>query len=348
MKMDARKQQVLLAIITDFIATAEPVGSRTISRKFELGVSPATIRNEMSDLEEMGYIEQPHTSAGRIPSQMGYRYYVDFLMQKKELTSREEEVIRRGYEKKVRQIGEVISRTGDILSGITNFAAVIMTPRVELSSFKRIQLVLMNPGQVMVIVIMNTGTLQTNIIEVSEGVTQVDLDTITEVMNAKLNGLSLDKIKMTLIREIYLELSKHKNILDLAMHLIQNGLAMNSREDKIYLGGIINILNQPEFHNIEKVKALLGLLEQEDLLRRLLENSRHGEGVSVCIGSELEREEVRDCSMVVANYHIDGRPMGAIGVLGPTRMDYAWVVSVVEHMTANLSQTMEKMFKGWR
>lgn len=347
MKMDARKQQVLMAIITDFIATADPVGSRTIARKYDLGVSPATIRNEMSDLEEMGYIEQPHTSAGRIPSQQGYRYYVDFLMKKKNLTSKEEELIRRGYEKKVREIGQVISSTGALLSQMTKFAAVVVSPRLDTSSFKRIQLVLMNPGQVMVIVVMNTGALQSNIIEVAEGVSQVDLDTIAEVLNAKLSGLTMDMIKMTLIREIYFELSKHRNIIDLAMHLIQNGLTRD-REDKVYLGGILNVLNQPEFHNIEKVKTLLGLLEQEELLRNLMESGTSGEGVSVRIGSELKMDEVKDCSMVVASYHIDGRPAGSIGVLGPTRMDYAWVVGVVECMTRNMSEVMDRMFKGWR
>ncbi|MFZ5646674.1 MAG: heat-inducible transcriptional repressor HrcA [Bacillota bacterium] len=347
MKMDARKQQVLLAIIMDYISTAEPVGSRTISRKFDLGVSPATIRNEMSDLEELGYIEQPHTSAGRIPSQKGYRYYVDFLMKKKDLTSQEEEIIRRGYEKKVRDIGQVVSRTSNILSQMTNYAAVVMTPRTNLSTFKHIQLVLMSPGQSMVIVVLSTGTLQHSIIQVPEEVTQVDLDTISGVFNAKLQGLTIDKIKLTLIREIYYELSKHKNILDLAMHLIHQGLTLN-REDKVYMGGVFNILNQPEFKNIEKVKTLLGLLEQEELLRSLLEKNVPQEGLAVRIGTELNSEEVKDCSVVLATYHMDGKPAGTLGVLGPTRMDYAWVVSVVEHMTQNLSLTLEKMFKGWR
>ncbi len=347
MKMDTRKQQVLIAIIADFVATGEPVGSRTIARKYDLGVSPATIRNEMSDLEELGYIEQPHTSAGRIPSQQGYRYYVDFLMKKKALSSQEEDLIRRGYEKKVREIGQVITRTGALLSRMTRFPSMVVSPRPDVIYFKRIQLVLMNPGQVMVIMIMDTGALQTNIIEVSEGVGQVDLDTITEVLNAKLSGLSMDMIKMTLIREIYFELSKHRNILELAMHLIQSGLN-REREDKIYLGGVINILNQPEFHNIEKVKTILSLLEQEDLLCNLMEAGSSGEGVSVRIGGELKREEVKDCSMVVASYHIDGKPVGSLGVLGPTRMDYAWVISVVECMTRNMSEAIERMYKGWR
>jgi heat-inducible transcriptional repressor len=347
MKMDARKQQVLLAIITDFITTAEPVGSRTIARRYELGVSPATIRNEMSDLEELGYIEQPHTSAGRIPSQRGYRYYVDFLMKKKKLTAKEINKVQRSYERKVSQIGEVITSTADILSQMTKFTAVVMTPRLELSSFKHIQLVLLSPTQVMVIVVFNTGAIQSNLIEVPEEVTQFDLDIISQVLNSKLNGLTFDSIKETLISEIYFELSKHKNIVDMSMDIIRDGMTLKT-EDKIYYGGILNILNQPEFHNIEKVKTLLSLLEQEDMLRSLLESSDPGEGVAVRIGNEMQREEVSECSMVLANYHIKGQPLGTIGVLGPTRMDYAWVTSVVEYMTKNLSEMMEKMIKGWR
>ncbi|MFZ5642232.1 MAG: heat-inducible transcriptional repressor HrcA [Bacillota bacterium] len=347
MKMDPRKQQVLMAIIMDYISTAEPVGSRTIARKFNLGVSPATIRNEMSDLEEQGYIEQPHTSAGRVPSQKGYRYYVDFLMKKKDLSQKEEEIIRSGYENKVKDIGQVVDRTNAILAKITNYASLVITPRTDISALKHVQLVLMNPGQAMIIVVLNTGAIQHNMIEVPEGVSQSDLDTISGVFNGKLQGLTIDKIKMSLIREIYFELSKHKNILDLAVHLIEQGLTMD-REEKIYLGGVFNILNQPEFHNIEKVKTLLGLLEQEELMRNLFEKGYAHNGVTVRIGSELNRDEIKDCSMVVATYHLDGKPMGKIGVLGPTRMDYAWVVSVVEHMTRNLSDTLEKMFKGWR
>jgi len=345
--MDARKQQVLLAIILDYISSAEPVGSRTIARKYDLGVSPATIRNEMSDLEEQGFIKQPHTSAGRVPSQKGYRYYVDFLMKRKTLTSKEENIIRREYEKKVGDIGQMVNCTCALLSQMTNFAAMIMTPSLDMSSFRHIQLVLMGEGQVMVIVVTNTGTVKHHIIEAPDGMTQVDLDTISGVFNAKLQGLTMDKIKITLVKEIYFELSKHKNILDLAMHLIQDGLSKD-KEERIYLGGVFNILSQPEFHNIEKVKTLLSLLEQEQLLRSLMGENAGGDGVTVRIGNELNRDEIKDCSVVMGTYHIDGKPVGTVGVLGPTRMDYAWVVSVVEYMSRNLSETMEKMFKGWR
>lgn len=345
MKMDARKQQILMAIITDYIATAEPVGSRTIAKKYRLGVSPATIRNEMSDLEEMGYIEQPHTSAGRIPSQRGYRYYVDFLMQRQELTPEEENIIRRGYETKVRDVGQVLQITGQLLSQITNYAAVVVMPRLDVGRFKHIQMVLLDPGKALVIVVQNTGTVLHRIFDVPPGITRADLDLISQVLNAKLAGQTMESIKMTLIREIYFELSKHKNILDLAMYLVQESLTPG-REDKIYLGGVFNILNQPEFHNVDRVKTLLSLLEQEELLCSLLESQKPEHGVAVRIGSELAREEMSGCSMVLGTYQAGGQSLGTLGVIGPTRMEYSRVVSVMECMTRSLSEALDRILNN--
>lgn len=347
MNMDARKQQVLLALITDYISTGEAVGSRTIARKYKMGVSPATIRNEMSDLEEMGFIKQPHTSAGRIPSQEGYRYYVDFLMKPHSLTQEEESLIKRGYDNKVRDVGQVIHRTSNLLSQITSYAAVVQTPRLGAAVFKHIQLVLMDMGRAMVILVMNTGTVQHKLIEVPESITQEDLLTISGVLNAKLQGHTLDSIRLTLIKEIYFELSKHRNVLDLAMHLVQESLTME-KEEKIYLGGVFNFLNQPEFHNAEKVKTLLSLLEQEEMLSSLLERTVEKNGITVRIGMEISSEEIQDCSLVISRYHVEGGPRGTMGVIGPTRMDYGRVVSIVECMTRNLTETLEKMLKGTR
>jgi len=341
--MDARKQDILLAIIMDYIATAEPVGSRTIARKYRLGISPATIRNEMADLEEMGYIEQPHTSAGRIPSETGYRYYVDYLMKREELSPEEEKLIRESYQAKVKDVGQVIQRTGQLLSQLTNYAAVVMTPRLGTGAFKHIRLMEMGPGQAMLVVIMDNGTLKHRIVDVPESITGQDLDYISNVLNAKLQGFTMESIKLTLLKEIYSELARHKNILDLALELIRDGLS-GMAEDKIYLGGVFNILNQPEFHNVEKVKTLLSLLEQEDLVCNLMSGPDLQENVTVRIGNEMHCRQIIDCSMVIAPYRVRGTPVGTIGVLGPTRMDYAKVVSVVECMTKNLSRVMEKMF----
>ena len=345
MKMDERKQQILLAIIKDYIDTAEPVGSRTISRRYKLGVSAATIRNEMADLEDMGFIEQPHTSAGRIPSNLGYRYYVDCLMQREQLTEEEEGAIRSGYEDKVREVGEVLNRTGRLLANLTNYTALVQTPHMSISTVKHIQLVLMASGQAMIIVVMDTGAVNHQIVSIPENITQQDLDQISSVLNAKLQGRTMGSIRLTLIKEIYFELAKHRNILDLAIELMQDKIT-SVKEDKIYLEGVFNILNQPEFHNVDKVKVLLSLLEQEDKVKDILKQPNQGLGVTIKIGSENSQQEIQDCSMITATYQIGNRILGTIGVLGPTRMDYARVVTVVDSMSRNLSQTLERILKG--
>lgn len=345
MKLDERKQQVLMAIIQDYISTAEPVGSRTIARKYKLGVSPATIRNEMADLEEMGLIEQPHTSAGRVPSDMGYRYYVDNLMRREKLTLEEEKIIRNGYESKSEDIGDVIRRTGDMLSQLTNYAAVVMTSQRAGVSFKHIQIIQMAIGQAMVVVVTEDGAVQHRLIEIPESINAADLETISSMLNRKLQGRAIEDIRTTLVREIYFELAKQKHILNKAMELIQEGLTLDT-QDKIYLGGVFNILNQPEFHNVEKVKTLVSLLEQEHLLTGLMSAGFDKEGVTVHIGGEISNVQMRECSMVLGTYHLDDQPMGSIGVLGPTRMDYARVIAIVEHMTKNLSMVMRRLLKG--
>jgi heat-inducible transcriptional repressor len=343
--MDDRKQKVLLAIVQDFIATAEPVGSRTIAKKYGLGVSPATIRNEMADLEEMGYIEQPHTSAGRIPSARGYRYYVDYLMKKRELTREEEDLIRSQLERKARDVGRVIQRTGSLLSQLTSYTSMVLTQQMEPNNFKHVQLVQMNPAQTMVVVVMDSGAVHHRMIETPESIIAGDLETLSRVLNAKLQGLNMETIKLTLIKELYFELGRHKHILDLALELIQDSLSLKE-EDKIYLGGVFNMLTQPEFHNVEKIKTMLGILEQEKLLCELLSGESRDEGVTVRIGGEIKDYDIKDYSVVAAPYTLSGRKVGTVGVLGPTRMDYAKVISVVDFLTKNLSIALDRVILG--
>lgn len=343
--MDERKQKVLLAIVQDFIATAEPVGSRTIAKKYGLGVSPATIRNEMADLEEMGYIEQPHTSAGRIPSARGYRYYVDYLMTKQELTREEEELIRGELETKARDVGKVIQRTGQLLSQLTCYTSMVLTQQMGPNAFKHVQLVPMNLSQTMVIVVMDNGAVHHRMIETPGSLIASDLETLSKVLNAKLQGLTMESIKLTLLKEIYFELGKHKNILDMALELIQDSLALKE-DDKFYLGGVFNMLTQPEFHNVEKVKTMLSILDQEKLLCELLSGESRDEGVTVRIGGEIKDCNIKDCSVIAAPYMLSGRKIGTVGVLGPTRMDYAKVISVVDYLTKNLSMTLDRVILG--
>lgn len=343
--MDDRKQKVLLAIVQDFIATAEPVGSRTIAKKYGLGVSPATIRNEMADLEEMGYIEQPHTSAGRIPSVRGYRYYVDYLMKKRELTREEEELIRSQLETKARDVGKVIQRTGNLLSQLTSYTSMVLTQQMGPNNFKHVQLVPMNSAQTMVIVVMDNGAVHHRLIETPESLIATDMETLSRVLNAKLQGLNIETIKLTLLKELYFELGRHKHILDLALELIQDSLALKE-EEKIYLGGVFNMLTQPEFHNVERIKTMLGILEQEKLLCELLSGESADKGVTVRIGGEIKDYDIKDYSVVAAPYTLSGRKVGTVGVLGPTRMDYAKVISVVDFLTKNLSLALDRVILG--
>lgn len=344
MELNSRKQQILLAIITEYIDTAEPVGSRTIARKYKLGISPATIRNEMADLEEMGFIEQPHTSAGRIPSERGYRYYVDYLMHKYQLSPDEEDLIRQEYTSKARDIGLLLQRTGQLLSQLTHCASVVQSPKMEAGSYKHIQLVELGMGRAMLVLVMDNGTIQHRLIEIPSSITGGDLATIFSVLNAKLSGHTIETIKFTLIKEIYLELTRHRHILDLVLEVLRYSLTPGA-EDKIYLGGLFNMLSQPEFHNIEKVKTLLSLLEQESLLASLLAQISKP-GVNVRIGGEISCRAIQDCSMVIAAYEVGGQPIGSLGVLGPIRMDYAKVISVVDYMTRHLSNALERLFRG--
>ncbi|MDA8233723.1 MAG: heat-inducible transcriptional repressor HrcA [Clostridia bacterium] len=348
MRIDERKQKVLLAIIQDYIATAEPVGSRTISRKTDLGVSPATIRNEMSDLEEMGYIEQPHTSSGRVPSDLGYRYYVDFMMEKQKLSNQEQDFIRHGYESKKTEISAVIQQTSKILSQLTNYTSIVLSPQGGRSAFKHLQLVPLEPGKALVVVVTESGFIHNKIIDIPEKLKQEELIKISQVLNAKLQGHPLEEIKRTLISEIYFELNKHKEIFNIVMELLQNDSPGLAPEDKVCLAGTLNMLNQPEFRQIEKVKTLLSLLDQDDLLRNLMTVNSQEEGVNISIGEENKQEGLRDCSMITATYHIDGQLVGSIGVLGPTRMEYAKVVSIVEYMTQNLEEILRNCYGGKR
>jgi heat-inducible transcriptional repressor len=335
-----RQERILAAIIEDFTNTAEPVGSRTIARKYGLKISPATIRNEMADLEEMGYLEQPHTSAGRVPSEIGYRYYVDRLMEPEEPRDEEKELVVTHVKTKAREIESVIRQTGHILAQLTNCAALIVAPCAR-SVYRHIQLLHFGPGQAMVLVVLASGEVFHRLIPVPEGITSYDLESVSAVINAKLQGLTVKDIKFTIIKEIYSELSRYRNVLDLAFELIQEALTM--REERVYHGGINSILSQPEFKNVERLQTLLGLLEQEDFLCDLVTTHSGLDRIDIRIGSEFKRDEVRELSLVTARYGFGGDVNGILAVLGPTRMRYARVVGLLRYATEYLTTELDNI-----
>ncbi|MDR3289395.1 MAG: heat-inducible transcriptional repressor HrcA [Peptococcaceae bacterium] len=335
MQMDERKKKILRAIIQDYIMTAEPVGSRTIARKSDLGVSPATIRNEMSDLEELGLIEQPHTSAGRIPSDAGYRYYVDALMPPSTLSRENKARIERETPKKILEIENIIAQTGKLLSQLTNLTSIVLSPKRGRSHLSQIYFLPYQPGKAIMVVVKENGVVENHIIDVDEDITIEDLRHVADIFTCKMKGYALDEVKKSVLHGIYDELTRQKNLINTALEMIEPILNDDQDHDKVYLGGTLNMLNQPEFKDLSKIKNLFKIFERDECLKKVIEPNQ--DGLRVTIGGENNLEELQGCSVIYATYRENGETIGSIGVLGPTRMDYAKAMALVDFMTKKLT-----------
>lgn len=338
--MDERKQKILKAIVQDYIATAEPVGSRTISRRFDMGISPATIRNEMADLEEIGLIEQPHTSAGRIPSDLGYRYYVDYLMEPLVLNEEEKQRINREISRRIDEIHEVIEYTGKLISQVTCLTSLVVGPKSRNSILKKIYFLPYEQGKAIMVTVKGNGTVENTIVDIGLDTTPEELQILANIFNEKLSGTKVQDLKKGLLDEIYRELSRKRRMIDGMMGIFERMLD-NKAEDsseKVHLEGALNMLNQPEFRDLNKVKTLFSVFEENDKLKELLHYKQ--EGLNVTIGSENTEQAFKNCSIISATYHINGKQIGSIGVLGPTRMDYGKAISIVDYLTKSLTEML--------
>ena len=336
--LDERKQKILQAIIDDYISTAEPIGSRTIARKYNLGVSSATIRNEMADLELLGYLEQLHTSSGRVPSGKGYRLYVDDLLAPSKISEKEINLIASWYNSRTKSIEEVFQETAKIISRLTKNVSLVMAPQLSQSTFRCLQFVALDKNQAIVIVMTDAGFIENKIIDIPHGTSIEDLQKIATIINGHLSGLMLDEIKTSLIKKIKNEVNM--DLFEATFDSILKALAIEKKE-RLYLGGTTQLLSQPEFRNVEKVKDILTMLEEEQLLCDLL-NSQNGDGVTVTIGQENKYSGIKDCSIIKATYHIKGKVIGTVAVLGPTRMEYGKIITLLEFMHGNLGQILKK------
>lgn len=342
MQLDERKRRILQAIVQDYIATAEPVSSRAICRRYNLGVSPATVRNEMADLEEMGYIEQPHTSAGRIPSDKGYRYYVDWLMEDRELDQAEKATIRAWYAKRMKEIEEIVSLTTQLLSRITNYTAMMLEPRLDGGKFKYLRLIPLAPTRALLLVVSTSGMVEHQLVEFSTSINPEDLERLSNELTDCVRGKSIQEIIGGNLSELQLQVTRQRQVLGEVLKLLKEAL-IDSHEEKVYLGGTSNILAQPEFKRADRLEALFGLFEDENHLRHLLREASDNQ-ITVRIGEENLFDVIHDCSIVTATYRIGGRTVGTLGVLGPTRMQYSRVLPAVRYTTSVLSETLTELF----
>jgi heat-inducible transcriptional repressor len=342
MKLDSRKLQILQAIINDYIKTAEPVGSRTLAKKYGLGISSATIRNEMSDLEDMGFLEQPHTSAGRVPSDKAYRLYVDKLMQVRSLDEQEADTIKEIYETRILQIEQVIFHTAKMLSEMTNYTSIALAPQLSKVLIKHIQLVPVDREFALLVVVTSSGILKDTLISIPEGMDGDYLYRISNILNEQFQGKALGQVSSKDLNDLREEfLSNKKFFCSLVDALTQRFHETEKRE--VYLGGTTNIFNFPEYQDIFRARSFLSLMEEKDLLYNFLAKTTDS-GVSVSIGGENPYEEFRDCSIVTATYSLGDRILGTIGVIGPTRMEYSKAVSVMDYMGKALSRYLTKLY----
>ncbi|MGI6615260.1 MAG: heat-inducible transcriptional repressor HrcA [Dethiobacteria bacterium] len=340
MELNERKKRILYAVVANHIQTAEPVGSRTVARAYRIGLSSATIRNEMADLEEMGYLEQPHTSAGRIPSQKGYRYYVDNLMGDGQLTEEEELSISRslGLEK-MREIEQIIANAVKVLSSVTNQTSLIMGPQFQKSTFQQMRILPLDDRRGLVVLITDSGFIKNKVIELDQSLSPAELHQVVTYLNQKLYGLTIDQVTTSLINELKRDLFRRLEILEQAFILLEESLR-EERQARVFLGGTTHILTQPEFKSVQKVHQMLSLFEQEALLFEILEQDLAKDDIVVRIGTENKYEDIQECTLITAAYKIDRRILGSVGVIGPTRMDYQWVIAVLRRLVDQLNQTL--------
>ena len=337
MQLDERKFLILQAIVDDYISTAMPVGSRTISRKAGVGFSPATIRNEMSDLEELGYLDQPHTSAGRVPSDKAYRLYVDHLLRVGKLTSDERERMHETMQARSAQVDGVIRAAAQVLSDATQYTSVIVAPKLGTLRIRHVQLVPVAENTALMIIVTNLGIVKDAVIRIPDGLDADDLYAISRMLTERLSNKPLEAVRQT-FSELLRENESNRRLMGEALRVIEKKLEAEDSTE-IVVGGSSNLLNYPEYADVGKARGFLSVLESKEKLRRLI-GSQGGMEVTIRIGAENGDPEMANCSIVTAQYRVGDQATGTMGVIGPTRMNYNRVIPVLEFMGRAVSELL--------
>jgi heat-inducible transcriptional repressor len=340
--LSERQRLILNAIVDNYIHSAEPVGSRTISKREDIGFSSATIRNEMADLEELGYLEQPHTSAGRVPSTKGYRFYVDNLIKPQKLSDQELFKLKQLFAERIHHFEQVFEYTAQILSHMTNYTAIALGPEIFEHRLKHIQIVPLNETQAVAIIVTHTGRVENKLLDLPFGVHPGEIEKLVNILNSKLTDVPLWQLRQRLYQEIAGEMRRHVEQYEEMLQILETSLSKEESE-RVYLRGATKIMDQPEFRDVNKVKDILELLEQNDQLIHLL--GTPGDGLQIRIGQENQLEAMKECSIITTSYYLDGKPVGMVGILGPTRMEYGKVISVLNYLAEGLSRMLTEQFE---
>ena len=332
-ELNKRKKQILQAIVEEYIETAEPVSSGNLVENGKIDFSSATIRNEMAELEKIGFIEKPHTSAGRIPSQKGYRYYVDELLREDRLTKREMEYIKEKLETKVNSLEELTKIATTTLSEITHYTTIAVGPNVNNHTIIDIKFVLLGSRMLMAIILTDSGIVRESIIKFDEDLDQSHIDDLTMIFRNKLVGKQLEKLNSPIEDFIMVEMKTSINVIKKIVDEINKILEESS---KLYLEGTNKALDLPEFKKVDLAKSFLNVLDEKEMVTNIL-NTGIAKDINVYIGSESEHEELKDFSIVTFNHLLEDKDIGTIGIIGPKRMNYSKIISVMKFISKKLN-----------
>lgn len=344
MQLTQRKLLILQAIIDDYILTGIPVGSRTLSKREDMHLSSATIRNEMADLEEGGYLEQPHTSAGRMPSDKAYRLYVDTLMRVSKLNENEMRYINGYFGAKMGEIEQVIATTARVLSDTTNLTSVVLPPQLAKIEINRIQIVRLTGQRALLLFVFNTGMVKDVFINISEDLDNSYLEMVSNLLTDKVRNLTLHEAVSAVRGVLAGDMAAHRQFVESLLDAVRTN-AQGQSAKEVVLGGAQNIFNHPEYRDVDKAKNFLQLLETREPLFELLSQATDME-FTIRIGKENDIDELKDMSVVTATYKVGGRSLGSFGVIGPTRMNYARVLSVLNFVGSSMNEILKCFLTG--
>ena len=333
-QLSDREKTILHNIVYTYIQTALPVGSRFISKRNEIGLSPATIRNVMSDLEYMGFINHPHTSAGRIPTDKGYRFYVDELMEIDRVSLLEQETIQSQLQNSI-ETDEIFKIASKILGTISHQLSVVSAPKMTSGIFEKLELIQISSTRLLVVISIRSGIVKTIMMEISSEVAKSKLEQVSQLLNERLSGLTLAQIRDTFTERMRDYRNEESGLIRLFIDSVDK--LFDEKKDKVHIGSTTGILSQPEFGNTENFKSIIELVDNEDIIIHVLENVEptHGE-TKVTIGEETKIEHLKDLSVVTANYTV-GTLTGTVGILGPKRMNYSKMIPLVDFVAKTIS-----------
>ena len=342
-QLSERKMKILQAIVANYLETGEPVGSRTISKYTDLNLSSATIRNEMADLEESGYIEQPHTSAGRIPTDAGYRVYVDQLMQERDNEVEEMRQEREGLLERVDRMEVMLKQVAKVLAYNTNYAAMIAAPKNQEIRVKFIQLTMVDDSHILAVIVVDGNVIKNQLIPVEEPLANDEILKLSILMNSFLQGAALSDINIEMIQTMKIQAGIYADVLDRILNGVVDAVKA-ADERQIYTSGATNILKYPEIGDEEKTNLLMEAFEEKQMLNQLVEETINSneKGIQVYIGNEAPTQNMKDLSVVTATYEMKDGAKGTIGIIGPKRMDYKKVVSTLKELTVELDEIFNK------